>query len=331
MTVMARWWLALVSGGTRRQMIGTAAAGLILGLGGVTIGSSLVHASERGGLFDFFEDLFRGPARQETATQAHRPGRYANLPDGRRIGATRPAYHTPRPAADLSLGRSGRPHHAGRHRAAPRDTAAPAATGQRTVCVRMCDGYLFPLGTLGAPADLPVHRAACAAACPGAPTSVYTLAARETELDRAVSPQGLPYRASALANIYRRRRVADCACQPPGGAAPLPITEDRTLRKGDVVATGDSAAVVTRIRPGSVALVDFRRAELTRGRNRQIEAKVGVQLREAEGRAFRRTLRAAGRAGFVRVASAGEGFRIPERPVGDRAPMRVVAPSPFIR
>ena len=328
MTVKARWWRVLVSGGTRRQMIGTAAAGLILGLGGVTVGSSLVHASERGGLLNFFEDLFRGPARQEMAPQAHRPGRYTNLPDARRTGAARPVYHTPRPAADLS---PGRPRHAGRRRIAPRGTVALAATGQRTVCVRMCDGYLFPLGTLGAQADMPVHRAACAAACPGAPTSVYTLSARETELDRAVSPQGLPYRASALANIYRQRRVAACSCQPPGGATPLPITEDRTLRKGDAVATIDSAAVVTGIRSGSVALVDFRRAQLTRGRSRQIEAKVGAQFRDAEGRAFRRTLRAAERGGVVRVASTGEGFRIPERPVGDLAPMRVVAPSPFIR
>ncbi|WP_375463706.1 DUF2865 domain-containing protein [uncultured Methylobacterium sp.] len=309
-------------------MIGTAAAGLILGLGGVTVGSSLVHASEPGGIFDFFQEIFRGPARPEVVP-AHRPGRYANLPDGRRLGAARPVYHTPRPVVDLSVGRSRRASRRG-----PAREAVPvsvASTGQQTVCVRMCDGYLFPLGKLGARADMPVHQAACGAACPGASTSVYTLAAGETELDRAVSPQGLPYRASALANIYRQRRVANCSCQPPKGAPSLPVTRDQTLRNGDVVATADSADVVTRLRSGSVALVDFRQASLTQGRNRQIEAKVGALHREAEARAFRRTLRAAGRPSLVQVASAGDGFRIPERPVGDLAQIRVVTPSPFIR
>ncbi len=312
-------------GGTRRPLLGTAVAGLILGLGSVTIGSSLVHASERGGLFDFFEQLFRGPASPEVAPPAHRPGRYANLPDGRRIGAARPVYHTPRPLADLSLGRARR---ASRRRPVP---VALASTGQRTVCVRMCDGYLFPLGHLGARADMPVHAAACAAACPGAPTSLYTLAARETELDRAISPQGLPYRASALADVYRQRRVADCACRPPGGAPPLPVVQDQTLRKGDVVATLGSADVVTGIRAGSVARVDFRDAALGPGRSRAIEAKVGALRRDAEARAFRRTLRPADRGGLVQVASAGAGFPIPGPPPGDPAPIRVVSPSPFLR
>ena len=61
---------------------------------------------------------------------------------------------------------------------------AYAGTGDRTVCVRLCDGYLFPLGKLRARSDMPVHKAACAAACPNAATSVYTMAAGETELER---------------------------------------------------------------------------------------------------------------------------------------------------
>ncbi|WP_187278705.1 DUF2865 domain-containing protein [Methylobacterium sp. WL12] len=309
-------------------MIGTAVAGLILGLGSVTIGSSLVQASERGGLFDFFQELF-APALPQPAPQVHRPGRYANLPNGRRLGVPRPLYHTPRPVADLALGRSRRARARARSERAAPVTVAVASTGRRTVCVRMCDGYLFPLGTLGARADMPVHEAACAAACPGAPTNVYTLGARETELDRAISPQGLPYRASALANIYRQRRVENCSCQAAPGTTPLPVANDLTLRKGDVVATHDSADVVTRSRSGSVALVDFRQAAITRGQSRRIEAKVGAIRRDAEARAFRRTLRTAERASLVQVASVGDGFRIPARAVGAQDEIRVVTPSPF--
>ncbi|MFD0936176.1 hypothetical protein ACFQ12_13465, partial [Methylobacterium trifolii] len=100
MAIGAQVWRTLASGGTRRQMIGTVLAGLILGLGSVTVGTGMVHASERGGLFDFFEDLFRGPPKSEAAPAPRQPVRYANLPDGRRAGLPRPILHTPRPAAD---------------------------------------------------------------------------------------------------------------------------------------------------------------------------------------------------------------------------------------
>ena len=54
-------WQRLAPAGTRQQMVVTALAGLLLGLGGVTAGTTIVKASERGGLFDFLETIFRGP------------------------------------------------------------------------------------------------------------------------------------------------------------------------------------------------------------------------------------------------------------------------------
>ena len=312
-------------------MLGTALAGLILGLGSVTVGSSLVHASERaGGLFGFLDTLFRGPA--ETVPKPPRPGRYANLPDPRRIAAQRPVLQTPRPG----LAQSGSARRVRRPSAKPAATryAAPAAdvwSGQRTVCVRMCDGYLFPVGNLKGRADLPVHAAACAAACPGAPTSLYTLAKGARELDEAVSPQGRPYKASALANIYRQRRVADCACQPPGGALPLPIGQDATLQRGDVVATRDSARVVTRDRTGAYALEDYRTARLSPGLGRQIEGRVGAIRRDEQARAFRLALRREERMNVIRVAATGTGFALPERATAGFGEVRVVAPSPYRR
>lgn len=317
----------LASAGTRRQLIGTAVAGLILGLGSVTIGTSLVHASERDGLAGFFEMLFGGPRRAEVAVHP-RPTRYSNLPDVRHVRAPRPLMRTPRPGVELMP--AGYRH---RSRRVRREKTAVVGIGDRTVCVRLCDGYLFPLGDLRSRSDLPVHETACAAACPNAATSVYTMAAGETELDRAVSPQGLPYRASALANIYRQRRVQNCSCQPASGATHMPIVEDMTLRRGDVVTTGDSAGVVTRVRAGTVELTDFRRARVSRGRARQIEAKVGALRRDEQARGFRRLMRTAEREGIVRVAGVGDEFGMPRRSASAGAilPVRVVAPSPFIR
>ncbi|WP_336487178.1 DUF2865 domain-containing protein [Methylobacterium nigriterrae] len=329
MAFSAHWRRLVALGGTRRQMIGTALAGLILGMGSVTIGTSLVHASERNGLFGFLEDLFRPPPPPATVPPPRRPAHYANLPDARRAGLPRAIPHTPRRLVDLAA-----PSPLRRRVARRRAPAATVASlGPRTVCVRSCDGYLFPLGTLGARADIPVHRAACAAACPGAATSLYSLPAGETELERAVSLEGHPYRAAAFANVYRQRRVADCSCQPPGGAPPLPIVQDLTLRRGDVVATQDSAEVVTRIRPGSVALTDYRAVgALPRARSGAIEERVGALRREAEVRAFRRAMRAADRGGIVRVAAAGPGFAgLGRTGTAGFAPVRIVAPSPYLR
>ncbi|MEA1832759.1 DUF2865 domain-containing protein [Methylobacterium durans] len=330
MSISARLGRFAASGGTPRQMIGTALAGLILGIGAVIISASLVRASERTGLLGFFEDLFR-PAPIRPAPDVPQPRRYANLPDGRGVPGRRlvPPAHSR--LADLRI-RAAHPRRASfrRDRA-----AALTPAGTRTVCVRACDGYLFPLGHLAARRDLPVHEAACAAACPGAATSLYTLAPRESDLDRAVSLKGQPYLGAAFANVYRRRRVADCACQPPGGAAPLPIAQDPTLRRGDVVALRTTAALVSQSRSGALELVDFRKARtLSAARTRTIEDKVGILRREAEIRAFRRAMRAADRAGIVRVAAAGEGFLGVPRAAearGGLSPVRVVEASPYAR
>ena len=80
-------------------------------------------------------------------------------------------------------------------------------------------------------------------------------------------------------------------------------------------------------------LTDFRRARISRGRTRQIEAKVGALHRDEQARDFRRPMRAAEPDGIVRVAGGGGDFRMPQRSAsaGVILPVRVVEPSPFVR
>ncbi len=315
-------------------MVVTALAGVLLGLGGVTAGTSLVQASERGGLFDFFEDLFHGPGRRVQAeplrvAPRRPPVRYSALPDAGRVTAV----HAPRRTWPAPVVRA-------RTRRLPASTALAAtavtrgALGARTVCVRTCDGYLFPVGTLASPADLPVHAAACAAACPGAPTRLFTLGASQTEMDRAIDLDGRPYRGLPVANLYRTRRVERCACQPEGYAATLlPFDRDLTLRAGDVLATPSSAQVVTVARGGAVVAVDFRDAKgLSRRARRAIDAKIDVVRREADAQTFQRAMRMAERGNRVRVAGIG-GFEPVAAPIETEASfaqVRVVVPSPFV-
>lgn len=324
-------WQRVAPSRTRRQMVGAVTAGLILGLGGMTVATGFVHASERNGITAFFDALFGvapPPAPAPVARPLARPARYSSLPSAHRVSAAASPRWTPRPVA-AQVRRVRVPSRSAR---ASADLTA-SALGTRTVCVRACDGYLFPLGRLKAKRDLPVHEAACAAACPNAPTALYTLAGRRSELDRAVSLAGQPYADLASANLFRTKRVADCSCQPEGVAAiPLPIERDLTLRTGDVVATEASARVVVRARSGGFQVVDFREAKgLSRRARRDIDAKVDVIRREADAAALRKTLRSAERGQRIQLAQIG-GFQPLARPIEVEpafSVVRVVVPSPF--
>ncbi len=323
----------------RRRVWATALVGIALGFAGTT-GATVVSASERGLFADMIDALFGAPKPAETAAAPveiprKAPRRYSALPDSRKIEpARRLTQQTPRLRA-----RPVRP-------AVAEATAGPGALkGTQTVCVRLCDGFAFPVGRLKNEADLPVHQAACAAACPGVRTDLFTLASGESEYEKAVSLAGQPYLSAPWANLYKRTRVAQCACRPPGETGPLPTAaDDRTVRKGDIFATEDSADVVTALTRDGPVLTDYREARIGEGSRRIIELRVGAIRRDADAAAFRRVLRLAenraqrirtaevqvarlrmddaeGGSGFATVQAAGAGF----------APVRVVVPSPFER
>lgn len=337
----------------RRRFARTALAGLVLGFGGVTAGTSFVQASERGGLFDFFGQLFGAPPARRVEIRAtpegrRLPRRYSSLPDARHIDAPRPRHFTPRPVPLVDARVRSKRLHDGRKGGATL-AANPVPTlqsGRQSVCVRTCDGYMFPLGMLYAQKDVPLHQAACAAACPDAPTALFTLPAGRSELDQIVSLKGQPYLAAAWANVYRRRRVENCHCRKPGAvSASLSIDRDPTVRVGDIVATKQSANVVMRLARGDVGVEDYRKVRsLSRGARRAIDRQIGALRRDADERAFRRSLRtvdagnarvrfAEAKSARIRMGSIGKGFDEPMAAVPGVGftPVRVLVPSPFER
>ena len=44
--------------------------------------------------------------------------------------------------------------------------------GTRSVCVRLCDGYSFPVGSLDRSSDIKAHEAICSGLCPASPTAL---------------------------------------------------------------------------------------------------------------------------------------------------------------
>ena len=315
---------------------------VLLGFGG-TASATMVRASEQDVLTRLFGSLFGAPQPAPASIvrpeQPAYPRRYASLPDPRRSAETRLVQRTPRIEA--------RREAANRMSAVSRAVSpASFAAGTRTVCVRLCDGYVFPIGRLRARADLPVHAAACAAACPNAPSELFTLAPGRSEMQEAIGLGGQPYRLLARANLFRRERVEGCSCQPAGQAGPLmDLGRDRTLRAGDVIASEDSADLVTNLSRSGPVLADYRTAPSGRHLREAIEGRVGALRRDTAASAFRRSLQVAeARTRRVRVAEAQvarlrmdigtdiapAGFaEVMPRAGTGFAPMRVVAPSPF--
>lgn len=88
----------------------------------------------------------------------------------------------------------------------------------RTLCVRTCDGYFFPISYSVSSAAFERDEMACRAACPGTRVELYHHRVPGEESDRMVSAStGLPYSELPTAFAYKSG-AADpapaCGCQP---------------------------------------------------------------------------------------------------------------------
>jgi len=90
------------------------------------------------------------------------------------------------------------------------------ANGYRTICVRKCDGYFFPISQFGSNGRLSSDADLCHASCPGAEVSLY-VQPNDKEVDGAVSADmGQLY--TALPTAFHHRTTVDptCSCRIAG-------------------------------------------------------------------------------------------------------------------
>ena len=88
------------------------------------------------------------------------------------------------------------------------------AQGFRTICVRSCDGYFFPISQFGSNGRLQADADLCHASCPGAEVNLY-LQPSEKDVDSAVAVNGnTPYTALPTAFKYRTTLDPSCGCRP---------------------------------------------------------------------------------------------------------------------
>jgi hypothetical protein len=116
---------------------------------------------------------------------------------------------------------------------------APASYAGRSgaYCVRTCDGRYFPIS-----ANNEESRAAtCNSLCPASETKVFY----GSSIDHATSESGKAYSSLPNAYKYREQLVQGCTCngKDAGGLASIAIADDKTIRKGDIVA-GETGLIV---------------------------------------------------------------------------------------
>jgi hypothetical protein len=135
-------------------------------------------------------------------------------------------------------------------------SSAPGPVGgtYRTVCVRSCDGYYFPISFTTTQDHFRDDEQACQRMCPAAEVQLYTYHNPGEEMSQAVSLNGRPYTELPTAFQYRKAMSPACSCRRPGEswAQALKVNgTDTTVAPGDVVVTEQNAKRLSLPRVGA--------------------------------------------------------------------------------
>jgi len=118
------------------------------------------------------------------------------------------------------------------------------ANGFRTICVRKCDGFFFPISQFGSNNRLSTDADLCHASCPGAEVSLY-VQPNDKEVDGAVSADnGQLYTALPTAFHHRSSYDPSCSCRVPGKSWAETLADAERI----LSVVGQSDALVTELK-----------------------------------------------------------------------------------
>ena len=133
---------------------------------------------------------------------------------------------------------------------APGADLGPQSGTFRTVCVRTCDGFYFPISFATVPARFPDDEKTCKALCPAAEATLFSYRNPGEDMSSAVSINGQPYSSSPNAFRYRQEFNPSCACKVAGQtwSDALKSIDDKTAaeQQGDIIVTEESAKKMSR-------------------------------------------------------------------------------------
>jgi len=124
----------------------------------------------------------------------------------------------------------------------------------RTVCVRTCDGFYFPISYSTSPDRFRDDEQTCQRMCPAAEVSLYTYHNPGEEMTQAVSLSGRLYTELPTAFQYRKAMTPACSCRRPGESwaqTLKAVGPDDTVAPGDVVVTEQNARQLSQPRIGA--------------------------------------------------------------------------------
>lgn len=130
-------------------------------------------------------------------------------------------------------------------------TPSDQSSSYRTICVRTCDGYFFPVSYSTSQARFRDDEQACQRMCPASEVQLFTYRNPGEDVAQSVSITGQSY--SSLPNAFRYRQQFDaaCSCRRPGEswADALKQVEDTTVERGDIVVTEETAKAMSQPKP----------------------------------------------------------------------------------
>jgi len=186
----------------------------------------------------------------------------------------------------------------------PGGDGAPSGTF-RTVCVRTCDGYYFPLSYSTTVSRFADDQRACQRLCPATEAVLYSFRNPGEDINQAVAVGGgQAYTELPNAFRYRREVTAGCSCRRPGQtwADALKNADDSTtLETGDIVVTDQKAKALSQVPPAK-------------------PVKGGLPPQDSN---------AAGAAAAASTAPAAPTTNGADTDTGKRSPVRTVGP-PFV-
>ena len=120
---------------------------------------------------------------------------------------------------------------------------APSGT-YRTVCVRSCDGYYFPISFATVQSRFADDERTCKNQCPAADANLFTYRNPGEDMNQAVSISGQPYTSLPHAFQYRKTFDPNCTCKANGetwSQALKHLDDKASLQQGDIIVSEDRA------------------------------------------------------------------------------------------
>jgi hypothetical protein len=127
----------------------------------------------------------------------------------------------------------------------PSGADVPLSGTYRTLCVRTCDGYYFPISYSTVPSKFSDDEQLCQRLCPASEAMLYSHRNPGEDITRAVSSStGRYYTELPNAFAYRKTFNNACSCRMPGQtwADALRQLDDQTVERGDIVVQTEEQA-----------------------------------------------------------------------------------------